>query len=172
MKHGYTRTEAEALRGQVFETRSSLGRVPPRTRGRVIEALDAGDHWNVLMEWELPPLPLRMWYDKFDVQGSMRPLLISAGTSAAEDERQILEIQSSHDLAARSEDARRTGAHSYQVDCREFASMLAAWEKDKAKRVGLLGLTTLRLERIWITSRETRLVAAAIQATRPRVRLD
>lgn len=171
MSYGYTRAEAEALIDQVFETRSILGRVPRNTRGRVIEALDAGDHWNILMEWELA-VSTRIWYDKFDVQASMRPVPGSAGQSAAESRVQILEIHSSHDLAAKSADARRTGAHYYQVDRREFTSSLSTWEKDKAQRAGPLGLTTLRLERIWITSRESKLVRAAIKATRFHVRLD
>jgi hypothetical protein len=172
MSRGYTRTEAEALVGQVFETRSILGRVPLRTRGRVIEALDAGDHWNVLMEWALPHVPTRMWYDRFDVQGSMRPLPVSGGQSRAEGETHIIEIHSSHDLAARSADARPTVAHHYQVDSREFTSTLRAWEKDKEQRAGPVGLTTVRSERIWITARESKLVLAAIKATRASVRLD
>lgn len=171
MSRGYSRAEAEALIDQVFETRSILGRVPRNTRGRVIEALDAGDHWNILMEWELA-ISTRIWYDKFDVQDSMRPVPGSGGQSAAERGVPILEIYSSHDLAVKSADARRTGAHYYQVDRREVTSVLAAWEKDKTQHAGPLGLTTLRLERIWITARESKLVGAAIQATRYRVRLD
>jgi hypothetical protein len=72
MKQGYTRSEAENLIDQLFETEATLTRVPKRTRGRVVEAIDAGDHWNVLIEWELPGIPAHGWYDKFDVQRSMR----------------------------------------------------------------------------------------------------
>ncbi|MGB8644658.1 MAG: hypothetical protein WCF84_05440 [Anaerolineae bacterium] len=69
---GYTQREAEALVNQSFETQGSLSHVPRHTRGRVIAALDAGDHWNLLIEWALPHLPAQRWYDKFDVQHSMR----------------------------------------------------------------------------------------------------
>ncbi len=72
MVKGYTRSEAEALVDQVFETQTILDNVPRRTRGRVIATIDAGDHWNVLIEWELPHLSATRWYDKFDVTSSMR----------------------------------------------------------------------------------------------------
>ncbi len=72
MSKGYTRNEAESLLDQIFETRTTLASVPRRTRGRVIGTIDAGDHWNVLIEWELPHLNAQRWYDKFDVQNSMR----------------------------------------------------------------------------------------------------
>ncbi len=74
MKKGYTQPEAEALLDQVFETETTLLGIPRRTRGRVIATIDAGDHWNVLIEWELPHLNAQSWYDKFDVQNSMRRL--------------------------------------------------------------------------------------------------
>ncbi len=85
---------------------------------------------------------------------------------------EILEITSSHDLTATSADARRTGAHSYQVNCRQFISLHHSWERDKSLRAGPLGLMTLRLERIWITAAESKRVAEAIQATRSPVALD
>jgi hypothetical protein len=172
MKHGYTQTEAEALINQLFETRESLGCVPRQMRGRVIKALDAGDHWNVLIEWELPHLSAQVWYDKYDVQHSMRPLQQDGDPGAVGGEMQILEIRSSHDLAAKSADARRTGPHSYQVNCREFTSMLRAWEQDRVQRTGPLSLMTLSLQRIWITAGESRQVMAAIEATRSPVTLD
>lgn len=74
MKQGYTRSEAEKLINQLFETQATLTRVPRRTRGRVTEVIDAGDHWNVVIEWELPGIPAHGWYDKYDVQRSMRPI--------------------------------------------------------------------------------------------------
>ncbi len=74
MKRGYTRTEAEALVGRQYETNATLMRVPNGTRGRVIQALDVGDHWNVLIEWETPRLSTQVWYDRFDVRHSMRPI--------------------------------------------------------------------------------------------------
>ncbi len=172
MKQGYTRIEAEALVNESFETRVTLGRVPGRTRGHVIEALDAGDHWNVLIEWELPHISTQVWYDKFDVHHSMRRILPGWGQKAVGGEMETLEIRSSHDLAAMSAGARRTGPHSYQVNCRQFTSVLRSWEKDKAQRAGPLGLTTLKLERIWITAAESKRVAAAIEATRSPVALD
>jgi hypothetical protein len=172
MKQGFTQIEAEALVNQLFETRGTLGSVPRRTRGRVIAALDASDHWNVLIEWELPHLSAQMWYDKFDVQRSMRLVQSGGGQRAADGEMEIVEIRSSHDLAAMSADARRTGAHSYQVNCRQFASLLHAWENDKVQRAGPLGLITLGLQRIWITSGESRRVSAAIEATLSPVALD
>lgn len=72
MKRGYTQAEAEAMVDRLVETHAVLTRVPKRTRGRVVEAIDAGDHWNVLIEWELPGKPVKGWYDKFDVQNSMQ----------------------------------------------------------------------------------------------------
>ncbi len=172
MKRGYPRTEAEALVGQLFETRATLMSVPKRTRGRVIQALDVGDHWNVLIEWELPHLSPQIWYDRFDVRHSMQQIQSSWSQETWREEMEILEIKSSHDLTATSADARRTGAHSYQVNCRQFNSLLHSWEKDKAQRAHPLGLMTLRLERIWITASESQKVQAAIQAMRSPVALD
>lgn len=74
MKNGYTQPEAEGLINQVFETLAMLDGVPRHTRGRVVGTIDAGDHWNVLIEWERPHLNTISWYDKFDVQNSMRPI--------------------------------------------------------------------------------------------------
>lgn len=74
MKRGYTRSEAQRLVNRRFETRASLARVPKRTRGRVVEVIDAGDHWNVLIEWDLPGIINHGWYDRYDVQNSMRPI--------------------------------------------------------------------------------------------------
>ncbi len=85
---------------------------------------------------------------------------------------EILEIKSSHDLTATSADARRTGAHSYQVNCRQVISLQQSWAKDKVQRKGPLALMTLRLERIWITAGESKRVAEAIQAMRSPVALD
>ncbi len=79
VRQGYTQREAEELVDHVFETQVSLTRVPRLTRGRVIGVIDAGDHWNVLIEWELPRLSVRDWYDKFDVTSSMRRLSPESG---------------------------------------------------------------------------------------------
>ncbi len=172
MKRGYTRTEAESLVGQLFETRATLMNVPKRTRGRVIQALDVGDHWNVLIEWELPHLSTQVWYDRFDVRHSMQQIQSNWSQETWGGEMEILEIKSSHDLTATSADARRTGAHSYQVNCRQFSALLHSWERDKTQRARPLALMTLRLERIWITAGESQKVEAAIRAMRSHVALD
>ncbi len=85
---------------------------------------------------------------------------------------EILEIKSSHDLTATSADARRTGAHSYQVNCRQFSMLHHSWEKDKMQHAGPLALMTLRMERIWITAAESNRVAEAIETMRSPVALD
>jgi hypothetical protein len=70
--HGYTRTEAEALVGKSFQTHALLTCVPTRTRGCVIEAIDLGDHWDILIEWDQPRIHTQVGYDKFVVQHAMR----------------------------------------------------------------------------------------------------
>ena len=72
MEQGYSRNEAEALVGQSFETHALLAYVPTRTRGRVIEAIDLGDQWDVLIEWDQPRIHTQVGYDKFVVQNTMR----------------------------------------------------------------------------------------------------
>jgi hypothetical protein len=74
VKQGYNRTEAEGLVDQLFETQAQLTYVPTRTRGRVIEAIDLGDHWDVLIEWDQPRIHTQVAYDKFVVQNAMRPI--------------------------------------------------------------------------------------------------
>ncbi len=171
MKHGFMQSEAESLVGEVFETTRFLCAVPRGSRGRVIEALDRGDHWNVLIEWERPHLPVRAWYDKFDVQNSMRRLAAQPGITPNGEDK-VLEIRSSHDLAALSADARQTGRHSYHISTREFAASLHAWQSDRRQRSRSLALTTLALEKIWITAAETRRVSAIIAAAGAHVTLD
>ncbi len=172
MNRGYTQSEALALVSQLFETHRFLGSVPRGTRGQVIKALDAGDHWNVLIEWELPRVTRRVWYDKFDVQNSMRPVRPGWGRPGPGEEFETVEIRSSHDLTAASLDARQTGTHSYQVGCGEFLAELDSWLNDKARRAGPLRLTTLDREAIWISEPESRRVATAIKAANYRVVLD
>lgn len=72
VNQGYTRLEAEALVNQVFETRTFLGGVRPQTRGHVTQAIDAGDHWNIMIEWHVAGKRTQNWYDKFDVHHAMR----------------------------------------------------------------------------------------------------
>lgn len=172
MDQGYTRAEAEALVNQVFETHAFVGSVPKGSRGRVIEAIDLGDHWNLLIEWEAPLFAARAWYDKFDVHSSMRPVPQALLHAIEEEAGETVEIKSSHDLSRPSSDARRTGRHSYRVEYRQFATALRSWKNDKQKRSTTLCLTCLSGEKIWITTGETRRLAAAIDAKRSVVTLD
>ena len=72
MNNGFTQTEAQALVGELFETHAPFYGVPRRTRGSVIEAYDAGDHWNVMIEWHLPGKPVQGWFTKFELQNYMQ----------------------------------------------------------------------------------------------------
>ncbi len=74
MNLGYSRRDADSLIGKRFETTELLTRVPRHTRGRVVEAIDAGDHWNLLIEWELHGVRQTGWYNKTEVQSYMRPV--------------------------------------------------------------------------------------------------
>lgn len=85
---------------------------------------------------------------------------------------EILEIRSSHDLSAKAGQVRLLGAHSYYVNCRQFAARNRDWQKDKAQSPLPLWLMTLGFERIWITEEESKLVEAAIQSTHSPVALD
>jgi hypothetical protein len=72
MPKGYTQAEAKALVNQSFETRFPFSSIPMRTRGRVIAAIDNGDHWNVMIEWRLPGRPQqRQWFTKFEIENYM-----------------------------------------------------------------------------------------------------
>lgn len=172
MNQGYTRKEAEGLVNQLFETEVMLGQVPRYSRGRVVAALDVGDHWNVQIEWELPHWTVQHWYDKFDVQRSMHAIHSRWSTAVSGDEIETVEIRSSHDLSAMSADARRTGRHAYQILRGEFTALLQSWENDKRQRLGPLALTTVAREQICITAAETRQVTTAIEANRYHVTLD
>ena len=85
---------------------------------------------------------------------------------------EILEITSSHSLTTSIPDKRPVGAHSYQVNCRQFSSTYKSWQKYDAIRGQPFGVMTLAFDRIWITEAESARVAAAIQATRSPVALD
>lgn len=74
MAKGFTEKEAKQLVGRAFETHAPLSGIPVRARGRVTEAVDANDHWNVMIEWLLPGKPIRSWYNKSDLQTSMHPV--------------------------------------------------------------------------------------------------
>lgn len=79
---------------------------------------------------------------------------------------EILEIQSSHGLTTSILEKRPEGAHSYQVNCRQFSSAQRNWQKHDAGRGLALGVITLDFERIWIKAEEVNQVADAIQSTR------
>jgi hypothetical protein len=85
---------------------------------------------------------------------------------------EILEIWSSHSLTTSIPDRRLVGAHSYQVNCRQFISTYKSWQKNSAARGQALGVLTLGFDRIWITKAESAQVAAAIQSTRSPIALD
>jgi hypothetical protein len=172
VKAGYTQIEAQALVRHVVEAQQSLGRVSRHTRGRVIAALDAGDHWNVLIEWDLPHWPEQQWYDRHDVQQSIKILPASSDPESAENREDTVEIRSSHDLTARSADARRTGRHLYQVTRAELQLLLDFWKDGKAQRSEPFRLSTLSREQIWITSGESRRMAAAVRRGATRITVD
>ncbi len=60
---------------------------------------------------------------------------------------EILEIKSSHSLTMSMTDKRPPGAHTYQVNCRQFSSVYKSWQKNAA-RGQALGLMTLSFDRI------------------------
>jgi hypothetical protein len=74
VKEGFTKAEAHDLIDRSFETHSPLPGVPQRTKGQVIEAIDADDHWNVMIEWNLAGKPVHQWFTKFEMQNYMRPV--------------------------------------------------------------------------------------------------
>ncbi len=172
MQRGYTRKEALALVNQVFETHGFLGPVPKGTRGQVIEAIDVGDHWNILIEWQSQRVSTRTWYDKYDVQNSMHPVQ-SAPRSDEQDQKSAnIEIWSSHDLTANSPGARRTGTHSYQVTAGEFVGQLRLWRSDHRRKDNSIGLKTVDRKQIWISELESRKLEKAINTANYRVVLD
>ncbi len=172
MGQGFTKKQAEALVNQSVESHGFLGTVPRGSRGRVIEAIDVGDHWNVLIEWTSLRFAPQIWYDKFDVTSAMHSLQPGRNPSEDDGKSESVEIRSSHDLTATSPDARRTGAHSYWVGSREFTTQFRAWMADAKRRTPTLGLTTQDRQQIWISEPEIRKVVAAIEATHYRVVLD
>lgn len=76
---------------------------------------------------------------------------------------EIIEIRSAHSLVAPKPELRPLGAHSYQVNCRQFAYLYKSWHKSHAAPLDLLGLMTLASDRIWITEAEGEQIASAIQ---------
>jgi hypothetical protein len=74
MAKGFTEKEAKKLIGRSFETHAPFAGIPMRARGRVTEAFDTDDHWNVMIEWFLPGKPIKSWYNKTDLQMYMHPV--------------------------------------------------------------------------------------------------
>jgi len=74
MTKGFTEKEAKAMIGKSFETHAHLTGVPLRARGQVVEALDSTDHWNVVIEWNMPGRPFKSWYNKADFQSALHPV--------------------------------------------------------------------------------------------------
>ena len=85
---------------------------------------------------------------------------------------EILEITSSHSLTTSIPDRRPVGAHSYQVNCRQFLSNYKSWQRHSGTGGQAFGVMTLGFDRIWMTETESAQVAAAIQATRSPIALD
>lgn len=85
---------------------------------------------------------------------------------------EILEIRSPYDLTVRQTDARKVEKHSYQVNCRQFSSLLRQWQHDLDEQTHPLGVMTLGLEQIWVTPEEGAQIAAAIKATAASVELN
>jgi hypothetical protein len=72
VNRGFTQSEAQGLIGRSFEASVPFSGVRQGSRGLVTEALDADDHWNVLIEWNLPGRPSQGWFTKFELQHYMR----------------------------------------------------------------------------------------------------
>ncbi len=85
---------------------------------------------------------------------------------------EILEINSSHSLTMSMTDKRPAGAHSYQVNCRQFISIYEKWLKQSAARENTFGVMTLGFERIWVTKPECAEISKAIQTSRSPLTLD
>ncbi len=77
---------------------------------------------------------------------------------------ETLIIQSSHDLTARSVAARRSGSHSYRINCRQFLTLERDWQRTRSEPESPLALMTLGFDRIWISKAEAEQVEGAILA--------
>ncbi len=85
---------------------------------------------------------------------------------------EILEINSSHSLTMSITDKRPAGAHSYQVNCRQFTSTYKVWQKHGSPGEQAFGVMTLGFERIWVTKPECDEIAWAIQMSHSPLKLD
>ncbi len=85
---------------------------------------------------------------------------------------EILKINSSHSLTMSMTDKRPIGAHSYQVNCRQFTSAYEKWLKQSAARENTFGVMTLGFERIWVTKPECAEISQAIRTSRSPLTLE
>ena len=54
MSEDFTQDEAKAFLGKMFECLVGLPGIPNGTHGRAVAAEKIGDHWDVVIEWDLP----------------------------------------------------------------------------------------------------------------------
>ncbi len=85
---------------------------------------------------------------------------------------EILEIRSSHDLTVRPERTRPQGAHSYQVNTRQFSSIYRQWRRQRDESDGNLEVMTLSFDRIWITGPEAQQVSEAIESAQTPIAIE
>ncbi len=76
LRSGFTKREAKALLGRVFETISALPDISPGARGIVISAARDGQNWRVCMAWELRSGQRRRSNcSKYEVQQCLREII-------------------------------------------------------------------------------------------------
>ena len=79
MSDDFTKDEAEAFVGKMFESLVDMPGVPKGTYGRAVQTDQVGDHWDVLIEWVFSQRPLgrpsrrsRDWITKGVMQKYLR----------------------------------------------------------------------------------------------------
>jgi len=85
---------------------------------------------------------------------------------------EIIEIQSKHSLLTSITARRPPGAHSYTLNCRQYASAYQAWQRQAQIQAQALGVMTLGFERIWITPEECLQITTAIKGETSPVLID